>query len=214
MQITTFKWVPVFAQGYVRDLIPRWALEEIGAEYTVKLIGFPDARTEEYLQLQPFSQVPVFNDAGLTMFESGAILLHIGEKSELLLPSNPHARIRAKTWLFAAQNSVEPSVHPFIEAHGEASSNPVQADRLPKLQEALNRRLTALDRWLEGRTYLEDHFTVGDLMMTYVLRHLVESRALEPYKNLLPYLERCMARPAFKKALADQMQVFVENEPA
>jgi glutathione S-transferase len=212
MQITTFRWVPPFIQGYVRDLRLRWACEEAGLSYTLNLVSFDDVHTEAYKKRQPFEQVPCFEDGGIQMFESGAIVLHIGERSTQLLPADPPARARATTWVFAAMNSIEPFVSNFNQARD--SDDLAAKAVLPAATEKMRSRLSQLDQWLGDRNFLEETFTAGDLMMTCVLRNLMGTDLLEKeFPRINAYRKRCEDRPAFKKALADHMQTFKDNEP-
>lgn len=206
--ISAFKWVPPPAQGLVRDLRVRWALEEAGLEYAVKFLGAEEKAYEDYRALQPFGQVPVFEEDGLVLFESGAIVLHIGARSEALLPADPAGHARAVTWLFAALNSVEIVIQQLTTIdlfHPGAEWGKL---RRPAVVEAVKQRLAALAAWLGDRDYLEDRFTVGDLMMTTVLRLLRHTDLLDAEPTLKAYKERCERRPAFERALAGQMAPF------
>ncbi len=206
--ISAFKWVPPFAQGQVRDLRVRWALEEAGLPYEAKLIGPSDQASAEYRARQPFGQVPYFEEEGLVLFESGSIVLHIGERSDVLLPDDPRARARAITWVFAALNSVEIMLQQvaaidFFHVGDEAAQR-----RRPAAESAAKRRLHEVAAWLGDREYLEDRFTVGDLMMSTVLRIVQHTDMLEKEPMLKAYKARCEARPAFQRALRDQMAPF------
>jgi glutathione S-transferase len=206
--LTTFKWVPPFAAGHVRDLRVRWALEEAGLPYNLRLIGPEDQPTRAYRQQQPFGQVPVLEDDGMTLFETGAILLHLGQKSEALLPADPAARMQATMWMFAALNSVEPHLANLSELILFSSGEPWAIERRPKLEEMAVKRLGDLDAHLEGRDYLADRFTVADILMTTVLRLLDETDLVDRFGSLSAYKTRCTARPAFRKALADQIDLY------
>jgi glutathione S-transferase len=212
--VTAFKWVPPFAQGLVRDLRVRWALEEAGMPYRTRLIGPEDQAGAAHRARQPFGQVPVFEDDGLVMFESGAIVLHIGARSEALLPSDPAARARAITWLLAALNTIEVVIQPLAEIDlfhpGEAWA---QARR-PDAERAVQLRLTELAASLGDREYLEDRFTAGDLMMAAVLRILRHTDLVAAEPNLAAYLARCEARPAFRRALRDHLAPFAAEVSA
>ncbi|THD58090.1 glutathione S-transferase family protein [Phenylobacterium sp.] len=204
--ISAFRWVPPFAQGQVRDLRVRWALEEAGIPYRARLLSFGDQDKPEYRALQPFGQVPIFEEAGQVLFETGAILLHIGERCEALLPTDPGARARATQWLIAALNSVEPHIM------NAATLDVFYADeewaklRKPSATEFAGRRLSALAASLGDKPYLDgDRFTVGDLMMSTVLR-IAPPLVTDP--RLAAYVERCTARPAFQRALDAQMGDF------
>lgn len=213
IRVSAFRWVPPFAQGLVRDLRVRWALEEAGLAYEARLIGPEDQASTGYRSLQPFGQVPVYEEDGLALFESGAIVMHIAERSEALMPTDPAARARAKTWMFAALNSVEPSIQNLAEIdlfHADAEWAPL---RRPAVVDMAKARLANLSTWLDGRDYLEDRFTAGDLLMTTVLRILRHTDLVAQMPVLEAYRLRCEARPAFQKALADQMAPFAANAP-
>jgi len=207
--ISAFKWVPDFARGQARDLRARWALEEAGLQYRTRLLEQGDQDKPEYRALQPFGQVPILEEDGLVLFESGAIVLYIGERSETLLPSEPGARARATQWLIAALNSIEPFVM------NVASIDLFYADqewaklRRPGAVEFVGRRLTALSTSLGDKPFLDgERFTAGDLMMTTVLRILKHTDIVTSDRRLTAYLERCTARPAFKRALDSQIGDF------
>jgi len=207
--ITTFAWVPEFARGFVRDLRPRWAFEEVGQAYAVDLIR--DAKTPEHRCHQPFGQVPSYRDDTVDMFESGAIVLHIAERAGKLIPADPAARIRAIQWLTAALNSVEPYVMALvINDVFEADRDWSQARHL-KVVEDLHGRLADLSAALGDRQWLEgDDFTVGDLMMVSVLGGLRGTGVLDGFPTLAAYVARGEARPAHVKAMADHMAVFAD----
>jgi glutathione S-transferase len=205
--------VPPFAQGLVRDLRVRWALEEAGLAYEERLIGPEDQKSESYRRMQPFGQVPVYEEDGLVLFESGAIVLHIAERSEALMPSEPNARARTKTWMFAALNSLEPQLQNFAALDAFYAKEEWAKLRRPSALEMAQGRLTALAKWMEGREYLEDRFTAGDLLMTTVLRVLRETDLVAKMPVLEAYRRRCEARPAFQKALAAQLEPFAKNAP-
>ena len=213
IRVTAFRWVPPFAAGLVRDLRVRWALEEAGLAYEERLIGPEDKESESYRRLQPFGQVPVYEEDGLAMFESGAIVLHIAERSEALMPSDEHARARTKTWVLAALNSIEPAIQQLAEIDLFHADEAWAKARRPGAVEAVKARLERLSAWLDGRDYLEDRFTAGDLMMTTVLRILRHTDLVASMPVLEAYRLRCEARPAFQKALADQLAPFAVNEP-
>jgi glutathione S-transferase len=210
-QVSAFRWVPPFAQGLVRDLRVRWALEEAGLGYEERLLKLGEQNAEAYLRLQPFGQVPTYQEDDLTLFESGAIVLHIAEGCEVLLPSDPGKRERARTWMFAALNTVEPPIM-FLNQLRQMPGEEATAVQPPVIAAVL-RRLTALADWLNGRDYLEDRFTAGDLLMTTVLRILRTTDLVSRIPGLEAYQRRCEARPAFQKALAAQLATFQNNEP-
>lgn len=213
IKITTLQWVPPFIQGYVKDLCLRWALEEIEVSYELKLVAGEERNSKQYRELQPFGQVPVYQEDGLSLFESGSILMHIGEKSEKILPAEENARARARTWVLAALNSIEPSIQIYNQTHGASEKEAWAQARLPAVETALKSRLASLDTWLSGKSYLERQFTIGDIMMVQILRNAAETSFFGEYPNLVRYLKLCQSRPAFQKALADQMKTFAENAP-
>jgi glutathione S-transferase len=206
--ITACDWVPDFAKGLVRDLRARWALEEAGLEYQVNLVSIEERQTAAYRALQPFSQVPAYKDDDVTLFETGAIVLHIGRKSAALLPTDQAGQARATAWVFAAQNSVEPFIMGLVNLDIFASGEPWAKQARPQSEAMVKKRLSDLAEHLNGREWLEDRFTAGDLMMATVLRTLRHTDLVTSERTLAPYLARCEERPAFKKALADQMASF------
>lgn len=209
--VTALRWVPPFAQGLVRDLRVRWALNEAGQSYTERLIGPPDQASEQYRRLQPFGQVPAYDQGDLTLFESGAIVLQIAERSPVLMPGEAAGRARAKTWMFAALSTVEPPIM-FLNQLQQMQVD--DGDEVhASVTAAVKSRLACLSEWLDGRDYLEGVFTAGDLLMATVLRILRDSRLLNSFPTLTAYRERCERRPAFQRALADQLAAFRANEP-
>ena len=212
--IIVYQWVPPFAQGLVRDLRVRWALEEAGIPYTARHIAHPDRLSAEHVAKQPFAQVPVYEKDDLVLFESGAIVLHIAQQSETLLPKEPEARARAIGWIFAALNSIEQFVQSFVALDAFYPNEEWAKLRKPSAREQLIGRLAQLSRRLGDREYLEDRFTAGDLMMRSVLRILRGTDVLKVFPNLAGYRARCEERPAFQKALADQMSPFATYAPA
>jgi len=209
--ISAFKWVPPFARGLVRDLRVRWALEEAGIPYQARLIDPTVQASPEYRAEQPFGQVPVYEENGLKLFESGAILLHVASKSDLLLPAEPAARARAVTWVFAALNSIEIVIQQLAEIDLFHADKDWAKARRPLVEERVVGRLADLATWLGDREYLEDRFTAGDLMMTAVLRILRHTDLVEREPKLQAYRDRCTARPAFQRALRDQMAAFEQR---
>lgn len=212
-EITGFDKVPDFARGRVRDLRVRWALQEIGRPYRARLFDAFQPRPEDYHAWQPFGQVPAFDDGRVRLFESGAILLYLGEQDERLLPRDPQERWTATAWAIAALNSIEPIAMTlvFVEVFnaGKPWSKEARADVLPLLQQRLQRLSDALGEkeWLAGR------FSVADILMVTVLRNLPPgSEVLAKLPSLLAYRERGEARPAFGRALAEQCAGF-KSEP-
>ncbi len=213
IEITAFRWVPAFAQGLVRDLRLRWALEEIGRPYSVRLLDATKPRPAEYFCEQPWGQVPIYKDKEVELFESGAILIHLGMQDERLLPTDPQGRMRGIAWLIAALNSVEPTIFPLILVNvfnrGEAWADEAR----PKFMERIEARLKGLSDSLGDKEWLEDRFTIGDLMMVSALRQLRNDDILNQFPNVSTFVKRGEARPAFQKALSDQLAVFREHEP-
>jgi glutathione S-transferase len=203
--ISAFESIPEFARGLVRDLRVRWALEEAGLSYRTRLLKFGDQDKADYRALQPFGQVPIFEEDGLVLFESGAIVLHIGARSEALLPKDAGARGRATQWLVAALNSIEPFIMNVVLIDVFYANEEWAKLRRPGAVEFLRRRLSALSKSLGDKLYLDgDRFTAGDLMMTTVLRMLRHTDIVTGDKCLAAYIERCTARPAFTRALDAQ----------
>jgi glutathione S-transferase len=209
--ITTFGWVPEFARGFVRDMRPRWAFEEVGQPYKVDLIT--NSKTPEHRRFQPFGQVPTYRDDEVAIFESGAIVLRIAERAGKLIPVDPAQRMRALQWLAAALNSVEPyvmalAINDVFEADREWSKA-----RHVKVVADLKTRLADLEAALGDNVWLDgDAFTVGDLMMISVLGGLRRTAELAAFPRLVAYVARGENRPAHRKAMADHMAVF--DQPA
>jgi glutathione S-transferase len=199
------------ARGQVRDLRARWALEEAGLPYNTRLLAQGDQDKPEYRELQPFGQVPILEEDGLVLFESGAIVLHIGERSEALLPTDPGARGRAIQWLISALNSIEPFVMNVAVIDFIYSQEEWAKLRRPGAVEFVRRRLAALSKSLGNKPFLDgDRFTAGDLMMATVLRILSKTDIVSGDERLGAYVERCTGRPAFKRALEAQLRDFSE----
>ena len=204
--VSAFRWVPDFARGQVRDLRVRWALEEAGLPYRTRLLEQGDQDSADYRALQPFGQVPIFEEDGEVLFESGAIVLHLGERSEALLPKDAAARARATQWLIAALNSVEPFVMNVALAELFYADQAWARERGPAAREFAQRRIAAVGKALGDKPYLDgERFTAGDLLMSSVLRIMPD---LTTSPNLTAYVERCTARPAFERALAAQLADF------
>jgi glutathione S-transferase len=207
--ISAFKWVPDFARGQVRDLRVRWALEEAGLPYQTRLLEQGDQGKPEYRALQPFGQVPIFEEDGFVLFETGAIVLHIGERSEVLLPKDPAARARATQWLVAALNSIEPWIMNVAMIDLFYANEEWAKLRRPGAVEFVDHRLSQLSDALGDKPYLDgDRFTAGDLMMATVLRILKHTDIVTRNARLKAYIERCTARPAYARALDAQMGDF------
>lgn len=210
--VTSFKWVPDFARGQVRDLRVRWALEEAGLAYEERLIGPEDQSSDWFRREQPFGQVPVYREGDLTLFESGAIVLHIAKKSEALAPADEAGRARMTQWVVAALNSIEPCLMTLAGIDFFHAEEEWAKLRRPSAYEAARSRLNDLAKRLDGREWLEDRFTAGDLMMSAALQiaghtDLLKETGLEAYRN------RCEARPAFRKALKDHLDSFDDEPP-
>lgn len=216
LEITGFNWVPDFARGFVRDLRPRWACEEIGLPYSMRLLNAAGPRPEAYYREQPWGQVPALVDQGsdLNLFESGAILLHIGEKDERLLPRDPQGRATAISWLFAAYNSVEPTAFELSNIEIFSAGEPWAELRRPSLIEFAGQRLDRLATAIDGREWLAGQFSIADIAMATVLRDIEGSGLLEERPVLMAYLERAISRPAFKAALAAQLADFKPSPAA
>lgn len=214
IKVSAFRWVPPFAQGLVRDFRVRWALEEAGLKYEERVIGREDQGSQSYRALQPFGQVPTYEDGELALFESGAIVLHVAERSDALMPSDPVGRARMTTWMFAALNTLEPHIQNLAEIDLFHPDGEWAKLRRPAVVAAVQARLKALSDWLDGRDFLEDRFTAADLLMTTVLRILRHTDLLARLPTLEAYRLRCEARPAFQQAMADHLALFAEHAPA
>jgi glutathione S-transferase len=211
IEITAFRWVPEFAQGVVRDLRARWALEEAGLDYRVRLLD--QERPPEYLLEQPFDQVPCFNDGQVKIFETGAIVQYIGEKTEALLPRDSQSRYRAIQWTYAALNSVEPALINLLLIDIFFTGEEWAKLRRPGAADFARLKLRRVSEWLGDKEWLEGRFTIGDLVMITTLRFLRHTDLVSEFPNLAAFLKRGEARPAFQQALADQLSVFAANQP-
>lgn len=206
--VHTFGWVPPFAQGLVRDMRVRWALEEAGLAYGVRPIDAETQQSPDYRALQPFGQAPVCEEDGLSLFESGAIVLHIGEKSETLLPRDREGRARAVTWLLCALNTMEIVIQELAEIDLFTPDDDWAKERRPQVEAMVRKRLAELAASLGTREFLEDRFTAGDLMMTTVLQILRHTDLVENEPVLAAYVKRCTARPAYQRAYEAHMAAF------
>lgn len=211
--ITAYDWVPDSARGMVRDLPVRWALEETGRRYTVRPLTQGSQKGAGHRALQPFGQIPTYEDGDLVLFESGAIVLHIAETGEGLLPADPSARARAIQWMFAALNSVELPITAFGMAAVFERDRPWAEDRLPVVRARVHDRLADLAARLGDAPWLDGSFSVGDLMMVCTLRPLHGSGLIEEHPTLAAYVARGEARPAFRRALDAQLQGFTGHPP-
>src|SRR3569623_96531 len=207
--VSAFSWVPEPARGQVRDLRVRWALEEAGLPYRSRLLELGDQDKPDYRALQPFGQVPIYEEGGLTLFETGAIVQFIGERSETLLPKEPGARARAIQWMFAALNSIEPFVMNVAIIDFMYSNEEWAKLRRPGAVAFVERRLAALSNSLGDKPHLDgDSFRAGALLMSTVLRILHRTDIVTKDKRLAAYVERCTGRPAFTRALDAQLGDF------
>jgi glutathione S-transferase len=206
--LTAFKSSPDRGRGLARDMAVRWALEEVGQAYTVRLVSFGEMKQAAHRALHPFGQIPTYEDGDLVLFESGAIVLRVAERHAGLLPGDAEARARAITWMFAALTTVQP---PIVE-RGMAvlleRDKPWYEARQPILEQRVRDRLSELSTRLDEADWLDGAFSAGDLLMVAVLRRLHGSGLLEAYPNLAAYVARGEARPAFQRAFADQLAVF------
>jgi glutathione S-transferase len=212
-EVTAFSWVPPFAAGLVRDLRIRWALEEIERPYKIRLLDALNPRPAQYLSEQPFDQVPAYRDSEVQLFESGAILIHLGMSDERLLPAATEPRMRAISWLIAALNSVEPHLQSLVLIDVFHKNEEWARLRRPGAEEFVRLKLKRVADWLGDKEWLEDRFTIGDLMMVSVLRNLRHTDLVTAHPVLGSYLARGEARPAFQRALADQLAVFEQHQP-
>ena len=211
--ITAFEASPDRGKGLARDMRVRWALEEAGQPYNVRLVSFSAMKEPAHLALHPFGQIPTYEEGDLVLFESGAIVLHIAERHPGLLPADANARARAITWMFAAINTVESPVLDLITTKFLEGDKPWYAQRLPLVEDRIRDRLRELSRRLGDADWLDGAFSAGDLMMISVLLRLKVSGLLEGFPNLSAYAARGEARPAYKRAFADQLAVFTGKQP-
>lgn len=206
--LTAFATSPDRGQGLARDMRVRWALEELGVAYDVQLLSFAEMKQPAHLARHPFGQIPTYQEGERVLFESGAILLHLAERHRGLLPTGDDARMRAIMWMFAALNTVEPPIVERSMAWLLEREQPWYAQRQVMLDERVHARLSQLSAWLGDRTWLEDEFSVGDLMMVAVLLRLQSSGMIDGYPTLAAYLARATERPAYQRAFAAQLAVF------
>lgn len=206
--ITAFERSPDRGRGLARDMPVRWALEEADQPYDVRLVAFGALKEPAHRAIQPFGQIPTYEDGDLVLFESGAIVLHIAERHSGLLPAGSNARARAIAWMFAALSTVEPPVFERDLAQILERDAPWYETRLRTLDDAVRRRLGDLSRRLGEGDWLDGEFSAGDLLMVTVLRRLHGSGLLEEWPNLVAYVARGEARPAFRRAFDAQLSVF------
>ena len=214
--VTALKWAPPFAQGNVRDHRIRWILNEVGWPYDCRLLDSADQLDPSYLAKQPFGQVPVLEETGRPpLFESGAILLDVAQRSGQLLPADEGQRALSVSWLFAALNSLEPYFANLAEVDFFIEDADVKEKRRPGVVKAICQRLEQLSNALGDRNYLVgESFTIADLMTASVLKILAHTDLLEDFPNLVAYRDRCLGRPAYKKAIADQRADIARHTPA
>lgn len=209
--ITAFEQSPDRGRGLARDMPVRWALEEVGQSYEVKLLSFAAMKEPAHLELHPFGQIPTLEDGALGLFESGAIVLHIAERCPGLLPVDLDARARAIGWMFAALSTVEPVIVEREMAHLLECDRPWHAERLPLLDARVRERLTQLAKCLADAEWLDGPFSAGDLLMVAVLRRLDRAEMLDAYPNLSAYVGRAEKRPAFQRAFDAQYAVYLQS---
>jgi glutathione S-transferase len=211
--ITAFESSPDRGRGLARDMCVRWALEEAGCPYEVRLLSFSALKEPPHRALQPFGQIPTYEEGDLALFESGAIVFHIAEHQTGLLPKDASARARAITWMFAALSTVEPPIVELSMARLFDRDKTWHEERLPSLEDRVRNRLEALSNRLGDADWLDGTFSAGDLVMVSVLRRLKTSGLLEKYPNISAYVARGEARPAFKRAFDAQLAVFTHSQP-
>jgi glutathione S-transferase len=209
--ITAFESSPDRGQGLARDMRVRWALEEVGQPYEVRLVSFSAMKEPAHRALHPFGQIPTYEEDGLALFESGAIVLHLAQHHAGLLPDDANARMRAIMWMFAAINTVEPPILDLSIVRIVEGDKPWAAERLPIVADRIRSRLRDLSVRLGDADWLDGAFSAGDLMMVGVLLRLKPSGMLNDHPSLAAYVARGEARPAFKRAFAAQLAVFTSQ---
>jgi glutathione S-transferase len=211
--ITAFERSPDRGRGLARDMRVRWALEEVGQPYGVRLLSFGEMKEPAHRRLHPFGQIPTYEEGDLALFESGAIILHIAERHPGLLPAEANARARAIAWMFAALNTVEPPIVERSMAVLLERDKPRHAERLAMLEDRVQARLGELSIRLGDAEWLDGAFSAGDLLMVTVLRRLDGSGLVEKHPNLSAYVARGEARPAYRRAFDAQLAVFTGEPP-
>jgi len=209
--ITAFESSPDRGQGLARDMRVRWALEEAGQPYEVRLVSFSAMKEPAHRALHPFGQIPTYEEGDLALFESGSIVFHIAERHAGLLPDDANARARAITWMFASVNTIEPPILDLQTAKFQEGDKPWAEQRLPLVLDRIRHRLGDLSVRLGDAEWLDGAFSAGDLMMIGVLLRLRASGLLDEYPNLAAYVARGEARPAYKRAFAAQLAVFTSQ---
>ena len=212
--ITAFERSPDGGRGLARDTRVRWALEEVGQPYEVRLVSFKAMKEPAHLALHPFGQIPTYEEGNLALFETGAIVFYIAEQHAGLMPEDANARVRAITWMFAALNTVEPPIFERAMTEVLERERSWYAERAAMLDERVHRRLGELSRHLGDADWLDGAFSAGDLLMTTVLLRLARFGTVEAYPNLAAYLARATARPAYQRAFAAQREVFEQSQAA
>jgi glutathione S-transferase len=205
--ITAFERSPDGGKGLARDTRVRWALEEVGQPYEVRLVSFADLKAPAHLAINPFGQIPTYEEGSLSLFETGSIVFHLAETHDGLLPQDHDARARAITWMFAALNTVEPPILELAAARIQEGDRPWTEQRLPLVKDRIRARLDRLSACLGAAVWLDGAFSAGDLMMVSVLLRLRMSGILDEYENLSAYVARGEARPAYIRAFAAQLAV-------
>jgi len=212
--ITAFERSPDGGKGLARDTRVRWALEEVGQPYQVRLVSFRAMKEPAHLALHPFGQIPTYEEGDFALFETGSIVLHIAERHPGLLPDDGNARARAITWIFAALNTVEPAILELTTAKFLEGDKPWSKERLPLVEDRIRDRLAPLSKRLGDADWLDGAFSAGDLMMVSVLLRLKSSGMLDEYPNLAAYVARSEARTAYKRAFDAQLAVFYSSKPS
>ena len=212
--ITAFEHSPDRGKGLARDMRVRWALEEVGQPYEVRLVSFADMKGPAHRALHPFGQIPTYEEGELVLFESGSIVFHIAEHHVGLLPSDANARARAVTWMFASLSTIEPPILDLQNIKFGEADKSWYAQRLPMVEDRIRGRLGPLSERLGDADWLEGEFTAGDLMMVAVLLRLRPSGLLDEYPTLAAYVARGEARPAYQRAIAAQLAVFTSQQAA
>ncbi len=211
--ITAFERSPDGGKGLARDTRVRWALEEVGQPYQVRLVSFRAMKEPAHLAIHPFGQIPTYEEGDLALFETGAIVLHLAERRAGLLPEDPNARARAIAWMFAALNTIEPSILELATAKLLESDKPWSKERMPLVADRVRSRLKLLSDRLGDAEWLDGAFSAGDLMMVSVLLRLRPSGILDEFPTLAAYVARGEARPAYKRAFAAQLAINTGKPP-
>ena len=212
--ITAFERSPDGGKGLARDTRVRWALEEVGQAYEVRLVSFAALKEPAHLALHPFGQIPTYEEGDLALFETGAIVFHIAQRHAGLLPEDADGRARATTWMFAALNTVEPPILELESARILERDKPWTKERMPLVEDRVRARLRQLSARLRDADWLDGAFSAGDLMMVSVLLRLRQSGLLDEFPNLAAYVARGEARPAYKRAFAAQLAINAAPPPA